>query len=487
AKKLHLIYLEGYFDELDAKTIVVEKKYVDRDFLEDFAAYYVRSFARYERVCTRIHFFAHDFTPEEFEGVLQETPADPLIEEMQKSYLGFIVVKPIPITMIGRTCLRTYISHPDRKFPLIRCYHVNLFGIKLEVQSIPYQEQDRIVAACASSAIWSAFHSTAHLFQHQIPSPYEITSSATKDTPFSNRHFPNEGLTPDQMAYAIRSVHLEPNLIEAEYDEIVKATIYAYLKAGIPLVFGVQLFDESSKLIIGRHALTVVGYRLEGGTPQKFGPNDFYLSSSRIKKIYVHDDQVGPFARMEFDDQKVTLNTSPGGSSYDSLSTSWFNKSGQIGDIRAIPKILIIPLYHKIRIQYEVILNTIYDLDRLVKAGAAGIGKRLELEWDIFFSQLNDLKTEIFDDTNLPPDEKKGLLLAELPKYIWRASATTPQYERIEFLFDATDIEQGKLFLQIVKYSPQLNAIFQSIAVGSDLAKIDSLQIRAIFEALRAT
>ena len=37
--KHHYHYLDEYFEELEASTILVEPEYVDHDFLEDFAEY----------------------------------------------------------------------------------------------------------------------------------------------------------------------------------------------------------------------------------------------------------------------------------------------------------------------------------------------------------------------------------------------------------------------------------------------------------------
>jgi tetratricopeptide (TPR) repeat protein len=37
--KYHSAYFENYFHELQARTMVVERRYVDRDYLEDYAAY----------------------------------------------------------------------------------------------------------------------------------------------------------------------------------------------------------------------------------------------------------------------------------------------------------------------------------------------------------------------------------------------------------------------------------------------------------------
>src|SRR3546814_12270221 len=44
-KKTHLRFLDEYFTEIGAATIVVEERYIDRDYLEDYAAYYARCFA----------------------------------------------------------------------------------------------------------------------------------------------------------------------------------------------------------------------------------------------------------------------------------------------------------------------------------------------------------------------------------------------------------------------------------------------------------
>ena len=65
-RRSHSQYFEEYFDKLQAKTILVENEYVDRDFLEDFSAYYVRCFNRYERFCARLHFFTCEFSAQDF-------------------------------------------------------------------------------------------------------------------------------------------------------------------------------------------------------------------------------------------------------------------------------------------------------------------------------------------------------------------------------------------------------------------------------------
>jgi hypothetical protein len=396
--------------------------------------------------------------------------------ELTNDYIGFIVIKPLPQTILGRTCLRTYPNAGCRFFNFIRPYKVNLFGIELSVESIAYQEQDSVVAACASSAIWSAFQATALLFQHSIPSPVEITKAATIFFPYANRHFPNKGLNPEQMAHAIRNVGLEPYLISANQYDVIKATTYAYQRAKIPVVLGFMLANFVSGALLGRHAVTITGYRI-GNTKHGFSGSNFFLKSSRIEKIYCHDDQVGPFARMEF-----TRNDNR-------LTTSWMDESKKIGHIVADPEILILPLYHKIRIPFDIILNIVYRIDALLKLIGNNVkfknGLNInEIEWDIFLCISNDFKTEIRLNTELAHSDKLSILTEGLPKYIWRAIGSIDN-ERVELIFDATDIEQGEIFIRLIPYSQNLSSLMQTIATNINIDDIQSIQLVKIFESLK--
>ena len=474
-KKLHIIYFESYFAKLEAKTILIEEDYIDRDYLEDFSYYYVKSFKSYKRFCVRLHFFTLEISDGDFNGFLGGIDNCLSLKSLQDNYLGFVVLKPLPQTFIGRTCLKTYPSENIRYYPFIRAYDVNLFGIRLSVNSIAFQEQDSIVAACASSAIWSAFQATGMLFQHSIPSPVEITKGALKYFPYANRHFPNKGLTAEQMAHAIRNVGLEPFLINASEKANVKAIIYAYLKAKIPLVLGLNLINvnlDANGYVFGKHAVTITGF-LMGDDLEKYNNDEFYLTSSRIRKVYAHDDQVGPFARMEFNE----INNR--------LSTSWTDQNGLMGNVVAEPEILIIPIYRKIRIPYNVILSIISDLNILIRL----IDEKLNIgfsniEWDIFLSNSNDFKTEIFESDKLDEKQKIEILNTPFPKYVWRAVAIYGS-DKFELLFDSTDLEQGDIFLKSISYSGELPNLLKVLAIYIPLDFIPSFQVRQILSEIK--
>jgi hypothetical protein len=462
----HLVYFNKYLDKIGAKTLVAESPYIDRDFLEDFAAYYVRCFPKYPRECTRVHFFSEEFTKDDLMACLEGRDSKVTQEFLQKSYLGFTVIKPLPQTVIGRTCLVTYAPENRRFFPTTRSFVAHLFGLKLRIDhTLPFQEQDSIVAACATSALWTVFQSTAKHFGHHVLTPIEITRAATHLLPAETRVLPNKGLSSHMMAHAIKSVGLEPYLIQVPRMYLLQSAIYAYVRSGIPLILGVELIDQvdaGNAKSIGLHALAVLGYSL-GEKVRPLGPSNLRLRASRIDKIYVHDDQVGPFARMDLDDFQLSLQ---GAKDRESLSTSW-PSAGEKGAVRAVPSLLLAPLYHKVRIDWKWVLDVITGFDQFISGlpHFEGMPKLNELEWDVFLTDVNDLKADILANKDLPAKRKAEFLTQSMPRFVWRATAYRGDKKVIDLLFDATDIDTADAIVDVIHHDASAGEFLQEIAV----------------------
>jgi hypothetical protein len=479
SNKLHTIYFEEYFDHLKAKTFLVEYDYIDHDFLEDFSYYYVKCFKKYKRKCARYHFFNIEFTRSEFDAILKGVPKKMSIKKLKDAYLGFIVVKPLPETIIGRTCLATYESDKGRRhFGSARDYVANLFGISLQVDTIAYQEQDTVVAACATSALWSVFNSTGRLFQHQIMSPVEISEVACQNLPFESRFFPNPRLSPERMAQAIRCVGLEPYLIPAEDQAILKAAAYSYLKCKIPMLLGLQIADISQlpkgkAKPMGLHAIAITGFSSGKTTPQPFGKTGFLSVASMIDKIYAHDDQVGPFARMIMDYDEVAMDQKDGNRLVKTIYTSWRGDDGGIGTARAIPTVLLIPLYNKIRLPFSIIQETIIYFDEIIEryrqSGAIPFPERIV--WDIYLTTVNEVKSEMLLSKALTGKLKMYVLLESLPRFIWRATAYCQDEYIIDLFFDATDLEQSSYLISAVGYHEEFFNSLVELGQNSNLPK----------------
>ncbi|WP_373852305.1 hypothetical protein [Bradyrhizobium sp.] len=452
--KPHLSYLQDYLRDIGARTIVVETPYTDRDYLEDYAAYYARCHEQYGRRCSRLHFFSSSFDQALIDRAIVGDKT--CVSQLQGNYLGFIVVKPLPSTVIGRTCLVTYARlEGSREYPATREYKVHLFGIELSVRSLPFQEQDRDVAACATSALWSVFNETGHIFQHNIPSPAEITNAAAESRRVMSRALPaGSGLTAEQIADAIRSVGLEPGYIKAENIDLLLISATAYLRAGIPGILLGALIRQKNKrsrpVELGLHAVALAGYGRPEGKPVQYGSTLFSATGST--RLYAHDDQLGPFSKLIVDRNKF-----PG-----LLSSSASERTG----IRFSPQTLLVPLYHKIRVPVEAVISAIAALNGFVEATRQAIVVPLDkpVVWDIQLVSNADLKREVYGNGAILGEFRRKALLEDLPRYMWRASAEVGGSRLFDLLFDATDLLQGGHFTTGIPYSKETCMKIASLA-----------------------
>lgn len=493
--KLHSIYFPEYFNHLGARTIVVEYDYVDRDYLEDFAGYYVRCFSPPGARCARLHFFQSEFLETELTSFLEGKRSSKrfLREKLNDAkYLGFVVVKPLSQTFVGRTCLRTY---PDgitgRRFPSLRRYDANLFGIALSVLSLAFQEQDTEVARCATAAMWSVLQGTAIRFGHAVPTPVEITRNAVSVHALRSRTLPaKDGLTVEQLADAVRKMHLEPYCVDASNQQILQAEAYAYLRAGIPALLGVALVDKLDEngtpldpaKHMGFHAVALTGYHCSDNPPIPFGQSNLLLRATRLDKFYAHDDQVGPFSRMTLSPHGTLVKWKHmRGSIRDScyLESSWQGESGTIGSVYAIPESLLIPLYPKMRIPFQEALAGVAAFDSAIMELVAldHINLPEQLEWDLFLTTAAELKQDIRTTGTLSGAYARDLLTASMPRFIWRAIGLRNSVPCVELLFDATDIVQGKFFLRAIEYDRGLLQILRNPGVVAFATSIPSRTI----------
>ena len=451
-KKLHFIYFKDYLKALECKTIIIESEYVDKDYLDDYSEYFVKCFKSYNRFCSRIHFFLQEIKKSDYEASLLNEDNKIINNE---NYLGFIILKPLPNTFIGRTCLKTYTNKDSRFYGVIRDYIISLHGKKLKIKSLAYQEQDGIVSACATSALWSVFHATGKLFQHNIPTPIKITKNAITNMPIRDRGIPSSGLTPEEMIKAINSVTLEAEYLNISNNPgLFKEVIYAYTKFGIPLIFGIDLFNKKNNKFLGKHAVTVCGFNLDSNNNID---DDFKikLKSKDINKIYIHDDQVGPFAKCEIDNKNIVINYNGNSLNYSySLCTSWLDEDNnyEMGNIIMLPILLIVPVYNKIRIRLDDIILELYKhINHIAVTMNLKLDDVLEqIIWDIRLYEVGKFKEEIIKTDNIDKKKKIEFLTKNHPKYLWVAKAYINENLYRIYIFDATDIKTNDLLIDIL-------------------------------------
>lgn len=481
---MHFRYLVDYLSKsegIGATTIVIEEHYISKAFLNDFASYYALCFKSYEKVCKRIHFFNEKFSAQAFDDAILDPQSKS--HRIWDSYLGYVVAKPLPEAIIGPTILKTYESDESNERNYItKSYKINLFGKSLDVHSVAYQEQDSVVSACATTAIWSAFHKTAELFQTRIPTPNEITRSAGNLFFESGRSFPNRGLDITQIGKAIESVglvsELHNNNSTIQDNNWIKSFVYAYVKAGIPVLLAFKMDGDH----VG-HLIAVTGYKKHKSIPAK---QEMQLVSHEIQRLYAHDDGIGPYSRLGFTTVSELENPNDSKNSKtvqrDKLVTSW-KRRGSKKNIHAEIDAIIVPIHPKIRINFDDIYNQVKLLNLFF---SAILKEDNHLHWDVYLCFSNIYKSAIRESNTLLRNEKKGVLENALPKHVWIAEAKYGPYHLVDFVFDATDFSRGFYCLKILFFSTGFKGLLgkslENPSVLSEIERTLSRDFRELFQ-----
>jgi hypothetical protein len=475
--------LSKYITELGAKCYVVETDYTDAGYLMDYANYYARSHGDLEKSTNRIHFFGRErrristLWAKSLESVDEASSID---REINEHYLGFVVVKPLPITVIGRTCLKTY---PDRdqdksrtrSFPILRNYNVTLYGLNLQIRSIAFQEQDFEVAACATTAIWYALHGLHKRYTTQeIPSPFEITNEGSNNMPTPDmgkaaQKFPSNGLSIGQIDAYFRRCGLECivfTLDPFQEPNLFLDCISAFLHGRVPIVLLGNLYAseerDSNYEAIGFHAMTILGLSMQDGFKQ--GPR-----AGRIARLFAHDDNVGPFSSFQIDRVPVAQHRSMSSANgetkkrhsengngaadlpVDAQTTHLLNESGlpilgaQVYR-RLAPYWLAIPINPKVRYPYETVRKFAEALFDIVSV--KDVFKKPGLSWSIELQDIADFKQTIRLAQWIGSALKAEVLQAPISRHLWilryTVRGTTQDDDVIVvFIFDATALRQS--------------------------------------------
>ncbi|RVU31572.1 hypothetical protein [Neptunomonas marina] len=455
-KKDQVNYIFNYLGDLDAESILLEADYVDKDYLEDYSNYYVKCFNGYGPRCARLHFFDKKIDHSVIDKVIDSNCEDK-VRLLQESYLGFIVVKPLPKTFIGKTCLKQYPAFKEEEN--IRCilskpYEVNLFGVRLSIDSVAFQEQDRVLSACATTAIWSSLHALSWSNVRDIPSCGDITANAINHVAGSSNRFPNNGLTNKQILRALDVEGLRHHRVDVHNlsIDVFMRSIRYHLDSGLPIILGAEIYSIGDELKhIGGHAVSVLGYN----------------RSENRRSLYIHDDRVGPFARAAIQP------LSDFGEIKDHKGRDWClvlqrkDDEGNWVEPHQIimPESIIVPSHKKNRIPEFYIRNTcdciLSTFDAFKKAlENKGKSASQEFDYSIKIEQISDIKERVMQRSVV---NKRQVLLSSLARFQWVASFTADGKAAFDILFDATDIPQGDAVSAFIKYDDKAFSFIRSI------------------------
>jgi len=110
------------------KTVLVERHYIDKDYRDTFSNYHSKRFQTPDSRCNRLHFFNEIFD----KAALVD------VERMQRSYLGYSVVRPTRPNCVGRTLIYPVDSRMGEAHIRTCSEKIHLLGVSLEVHGFPF-------------------------------------------------------------------------------------------------------------------------------------------------------------------------------------------------------------------------------------------------------------------------------------------------------------------------------------------------------------
>jgi hypothetical protein len=374
---------------------------------------------------------------------------------------------------------------------------VSLYGLPLDVTTIAFQEQDSETAACATTALWYALHAMPKkITTDEIPSPFEITKTGSstyikRSQEDVARQFPTQGMGLEQIEGYLRSHDLECIVCGLKPDVAnsrIREYLDSYLRAGFPMIVVGNLYTESEKEGIyraeGLHAMTALGY----ADSNAFVSNS---ASSRIQRLFAHDDNIGPFTSFRFErvntnvliDEPVSATTTvehikrvlESGSQAGDISSRdvLANKSG-IAGLNAlqrvlVPVYLVIPINRKVRVPLEIVLNfanSINDMFDQLKPSIYGQNtSQPEVSFSCRLKEVSTVKDEIRSRKFLVGyHEQAKFLISPMPKYVWDISFSEKDDSNrpsvlVQILVDATDLLQGGSIVWVLWNVNRPNAV----------------------------
>jgi hypothetical protein len=252
------------------------------------------------------------------------------------------------------------------------------------------------------------------------------------------------------------------------------------------------------------HLVTVNGYRFdekEDNTDNQqsgkqeaqhsaiFQPNPYSETkyvSDKITRFYVHDDQIGPFAKILFDDKQIENDK---GEVYDyGLITPWWkqkeienwkdeetwfssplisqDKSREDLFEKAIPTAVVVPLHPTIKITFEDILEQQANIAFVMKML---IGLKYDIVWDIFIWDIFIMKSNEYKKLLIKEFESdnkkqvKAILTQSLPQYVWVIQAKTKNKLWFDYIYDTIELNKSGQPVAINIYENSLLDVLNKI------------------------
>lgn len=393
------------FEQLkDECWFFIETNYVDKVYRNSYYSYYSSKNSEYFRNCIRISIFNGKIDENDFYDKDK-------YEFLRAKYCGFIVVRPTPPSIVGRSIISPR-ALKDNSFSISSVKIPSTCnGVKFEIEGFPYSSQDGETITCAETTIWELMEYFSHKYsEYKSVLPSDIIKVLHSIS--MERQLPSIGLDISQISFALREFGFGTRIYsrEAYGDTVFFNLLSCYIESGIPVVVSVESLPGFEEI---GHAMVCIGHveiqpdiidsiqetkiiseKLKK-IAQKKNNHIFDLDDLHKKFVFVDDNH--PIYQKNFLIKPCENYKSP----------KWGN---------CILTHFLVPLYPKIYL--EALRAKSFTLSFLLNS-LAKIKDNDEIFFRTYLASSRSYKDWLITSDFNPIENKKFLLAQQMPKFIW--------------------------------------------------------------------
>ena len=280
------------------KSVVVEPRYVCKDYRSLFSHFYSKKFVERSSFCNRLLFFSQPGVT--IERAIFDAPS------LADSFIGYSVIQPIQERCIGRTVVDPFKlgKNMESFFCLTAPSQIHLNGSEYTTNGYPYMSQSCEPTVCAHSALWGVcrYLCDAHRGYKELY-PYDLIRMTGSQL---GRRVPYRGMTYTDYSEILTAFGCHPVILKMRtqkkapggepqvdwtLDKEQFHDLYAYIESGFPVLAS-----------FGGHVTAIIGHTpskvFVGNHTPEYGA--FYNSYCFLKQYVAVDDNRFPYVLLGY-------------------------------------------------------------------------------------------------------------------------------------------------------------------------------------------
>ena len=389
--------------------VFFEYPYIDKQYRDSYYTYYSTKHRKVPRDSIRLSFFLDNIKVSFFRDPSK-------IELLEKSFLGFLTIRPTSMNLIGRNILSPTLFKDHKKIVCeLTEFEPLINGNKLHINSFPHASQDGETISCAETSIINLFEYYGNKYPEYCPVlPSQIINILSNIA--NERQLPSSGLFHNDISYVLKRFGFSPKVYSKNViidEKKFKHILDIYIDSGIPILGALQ--NEE----IG-HSILIIGREYFGKNKKISFNEGISYFSEYINNYVLIDDNHSPYILIPFDNF----------TKYYSDDTF---KNCKLTNF-------IVPLYSKIYVDAELAIKFTEEIVlKILKI------KNTKSILRTFLASSRSFKNSVNRSSAINTILKELIISTAMPKFIWITEIIDEKTYKNDLLkgliiIDATDI-----------------------------------------------